>query len=635
MPVPPLAALLLLGATPAMASDPFVEALVLDFEQDGVLSDPVRRAGLYAQACAEGVGLACQPGAWHDELGRIDRAATLAVFGPLCDPAGPADPRACLPAAWVQSQDAFGKGFQGGDDPSTARARLTAACESGLARACHEAAIADNKEQAPPALREAAQATFRRLCEDGLANACLMVQSNGSDEEYRRWRGRGCDLGDAVCCKDLAGRLEEGDPGRSALWTRACELGSVEACAEVALVQQRGGGPLWEALAQRLDAGCQDGRADACALLAASYTFSFAGQYDPPRAQAALDRLCLLSDQVTCRDVAEFTSQEESAEENRARQDDLCSSGNQRACLRAGIHRIRGTGGPVDLAGGIQRIRASCDGGYAPACAELGWLYVTGPGLSWDSRAAMALWERACQAEVGKGCRGMGVANLSDDDAFKRRPEVARDYLERACTSGDLEGCRMVAQLHYRGDLGAVDDAAAIDLLTGTCDKGHAPSCVNLGWLLHLGRGGPAQPERAVELFRAACDDGFVGGCARLAVLTLEGQDVGLEEPPDQVLTQACNRRQAAGCVGLGYVYLYGIGRPAQPGYGAALLAKACLDQSNQSCQFGGCEIEDALACRWRAEALDKGLGVSADPKQARRLYDKACALGDTQSCER
>ena len=47
------------------------------------------------------------------------------------------------------------------------------------------------------------------------------------------------------------------------------------------------------------------------------------------------------------------------------------------------------------------------------------------------------------------------------------------------------------------------------------------------------------------------------------------------------------------------------------------------------------CERKEPLACSNLAVSYEQGRGLGADATRARELHEKACSLGDQQSCAR
>src|SRR4051812_36449761 len=84
-----------------------------------------------------------------------------------------------------------------------------------------------------------------------------------------------------------------------------------------------------------------------------------------------------------------------------------CDGKDARGCDRLG--KLALAAKPVDLAGAAAAYRASCDGGYAPACAALALQVQDGRGVPWEAAKAIELYQRACDGGAGIGCFNLAL----------------------------------------------------------------------------------------------------------------------------------------------------------------------------------------------------------------------------------
>jgi len=180
---------------------------------------------------------------YHGEV--LRRRARAALTG-RCD-AG--DAGACERVALDYENQAAQPARRVGRRLLYARARglWLAHCESSGGAACHDGARLLREGLGGPA--DAARATqlSRRACATGVGAACaaearallLAAQTVADPDADARANDafqRGCDLGDAEACRELGWRVLYGlgtaasPPGAEKLLTRACELGSDDAC---------------------------------------------------------------------------------------------------------------------------------------------------------------------------------------------------------------------------------------------------------------------------------------------------------------------------------------------------------------------------------------------------------------------
>ncbi len=172
--------------------------------------------------------------------------------------------------------------------------------------------------------------------------------------------------------------------------------------------------------------------------------------------------------------------------------------------------------------------------------------------------------------------------------------------------------------------------ADAARLTTG-CDGGNAADCSALGYNYQMGNMGLAKDGlKAVYLYRKACDKGDATGCF----------DLGTEYDPtlpqfgvlakDAVTAtalyrQGCTGGQASSCTNLGTFYdptLDQVAGITKDGATAAAFYKQ------------GCDGDNAIGCRDLGSFYYKGIGVTADAVEARKLFQKACDMKEKGGCD-
>lgn len=149
--------------------------------------------------------------------------------------------------------------------------------------------------------------------------------------------------------------------------------------------------------------------------------------------------------------------------------------------------------------------------------------------------------------------------------------------------------------------------------LATSCDSGDAPSCARLGVLYAKGAGVPVDEDRAEELYRKACDASDLQGCINAA------QRLGLRSSPNH--TRAIDLSRAA-CIDDKPSRCHAI-----EWYGPSAMPPDYA-QLESACEGG-----DATACFGQAAMLDIGHDVEADPSHAVQLYLAACQMGDAHGC--
>ena len=145
-----------------------------------------------------------------------------------------------------------------------------------------------------------------------------------------------------------------------------------------------------------------------------------------------------------------------------------------------------------------------------------------------------------------------------------------------------------------------------------------------LATMLANGWGGPVDDAQAFALFSRACTtDGEVTGCVGLAELRAAGRGTGKDPAAARAAVElACQRDDPRACTHLGVFVLNGVGGPADPARAAALYQR-------------GCDAGLAVACANLGALTTTGREpLPQKPVEGRALLVRACALGDTASCE-
>lgn len=187
------------------------------------------------------------------------------------------------------------------------------------------------------------------------------------------------------------------------------------------------------------------------------------------------------------------------------------------------------------------------------------------------------------------------------------------------------------------------------------CDKGDAASCDRLGSLILAGKKGAPDPSKAQAAFQKSCAAGYPSGCANLGIRLLSGKD---RDPNKAMaaLEKGCLLGSARACEVAGSAALHGTAGSKDAARALKMFVKGCeggsfgactnagflyaggggagvprddakaLDYGRRAC-FGG----NATACGNAGYKIELGQSVSAEPKLALALYDRACRLDPGQ----
>ena len=167
------------------------------------------------------------------------------------------------------------------------------------------------------------------------------------------------------------------------------------------------------------------------------------------------------------------------------------------------------------------------------------------------------------------GCTFQGIMLFEGAEGVEQDKAASEPLLVKGCVV-DARACSFLAKLKFEaGEVGPAS-LAAVD----ACTRGGAPMCVE-----------------HINATTKGCDDENATACYALASLLDLGVDL---KAPKRALVNT--RRNAA---------------------------------LERACSFG-----EAPACADLAEFTEKGFyGIEADPRRARVLYQKGCALEHAPSC--
>jgi uncharacterized protein len=308
-----------------------------------------------------------------------------------------------------------------------------------------------------------------------------------------------------------------------------------------------------------------------------------------------------------------------------------CNGGSAEACAYQGLQLSQNTDTAAES---VPVLEKACELQSGSGCATLGFLYATGKAVARDDKKATALYRKSCELGDAQGCYNLGLMVDSGRGVKEDAARAAADY-EKACSLGSSAGCTNLGFLYERGRGVKEDRARAVALYQQGCD-GSSCSASNLGGCVNVGRAyrdgiGVAKDEaKAADIFRAACERRDTSGdphaatngaraCSLLGGLLIAGDGIpkDLEHGRDFSIL-GCDRGDAFGCFNA--AVCFGSGTDADPVKAASYFDRAC-------------KLGDGESCHELAVAYQKGSGVERNPGMATALEKQACELGFTSSC--
>jgi TPR repeat protein len=316
-----------------------------------------------------------------------------------------------------------------------------------------------------------------------------------------------------------------------------------------------------------------------------------------------------------------------------------CTKGDPRSCYNAAANRLDSKMNPDANKTGRQEavsyLDKSCSLGYAPGCADLGYMTEWGYGTDRSAEKAEQLFTKACSMGDALACTFLGSAYMWGGNGFKKDQAQSRKYYERACSLGGDDSCREASRMYLEGIGGPKDPAVAAKLLQRSCGGGNDENC-RRGLAVANSEGSLAGEGEKVSLKDdkrlASSTDVLPSPCR--STLRVDDKTMTCVKP-EGAASYVCDATNIDEC-------------KAQCDKGNA---RSCwnaaanrLSKSNQNRGSSGreeafpffdksCTAGYAPACTQFADAVFWGYGTASNKDRGKNLYQKACAMGDIPAC--
>lgn len=277
----------------------------------------------------------------------------------------------------------------------------------------------------------------------------------------------------------------------------------------------------------------------------------------------------------------------------------------------------------------------------AEACLAAGRAYETGDGVWLVPAIAFILYNEACEAGLGEGCRAFVDLANSGFGYPEGGMAATEGMIEKACQRGDLVACdRFADELRASG---SAEDAARADaLLDKTCAAGGEEACYSRGRAL-IESGAPGDASRGAAILDAACQRAVAGACSAMA------RQFEAAAAPDEVAANryrhfACYAGSADDCEAMGERAWRGIGQAEDRALSVRYYQEAC-DLREYGCELPGlltalpaaqqaCANGDDRACAGAGLAFAEAGSPERDLAKAAPLLERGCLAGVGKVCE-
>ena len=360
-----------------------------------------------------------------------------------------------------------------------------------------------------------------------------------------------------------------------------------------------------------------------------------------------------------------------------------CNLNEKKACRELGLIYYYADFGDRNLNRAKSYFDKGCSLKDGNSCSYLGRLSFYS-GMSFSTIREQ--FKQGCSYGDGIGCNNL-------ENIFKITGEINKNsYYKRSCKLGNSLGCYNYLELIYRGDILYNKDevSKALNILDKNCKNNDTSSCTKLGTLYTDYRKIISYDDKKAEkYFKKSCYLDDMEGCNNLAYYIYEKRDHDYINSYNN-LYKACIMGFSASCIHIGFYHIDGVsGIEKNSYYGFSFHKKACkLDKKlcfklgsyhyqknknyaeylykdgcrqkdGKSCYFlasfyeehskekeskkyynssikllkESCKKNDLFSCSTLGYAYRYGRGVKKNIKKAKNFYQKACKLGDKNSC--
>ena len=322
----------------------------------------------------------------------------------------------------------------------------------------------------------------------------------------------------------------------------------------------------------------------------------------------------------------------------------------------------------------LQRYEPAAEQGYAPAQAQLGYMYYKGMGVKADLEKARKYLQAAAEQGNTAALTNMGVFYYYGY-GVKQSYEKALEYYQKAADKGSKESQYNIGVIYANGQGVEKNYEKALEYYQKAADQGYAQALNNIGLMYSKGEGVTKSYEKALEYYQAAADKDYGQAWYNIGVLYEDGH--GVEQDFDKAAEhyrKAADLGNSSAKIILDSWKKNGTPTPIpgkeptpspepQPTTDPNADAQSKLDetlkkaeQGNAAAQFDlgymyyngrGVEVDYAKALKYYLMAADqgnasamtnlgvmysKGQGVTQSYEKAIGYYEKAADKGSTQA---
>lgn len=305
--------------------------------------------------------------------------------------------------------------------------------------------------------------------------------------------------------------------------------------------------------------------------------------------------------------------------------DAACRGGDTAQCLHLGEAFRNGEGDlKPDLRVTLGYAKLACAQGNGDGCARAAAIILDGTANFSDPNLALTTARRGCDLKNSTAC-ALVAAALKAGGGTAEEQAQAGQIMQSSCDQGADEGCRLKARALFYDSNDTAARAQAIPLFQKACAAKRAWGCNGLADAYDKGWGVSADRTQAMAYAKTGCTEGqgsLLEVCRQYGTYLTYGSDKAGINKGEQYLNTACMAGDAGACVWLGK-----LGLRDKQGATTTMLEGLFYERR-------GCDLGDPAGCDELALAYSLGNGINPDSAVAIALYDKACRMGLSDSCQ-
>ncbi|WP_168210715.1 tetratricopeptide repeat protein [Persicimonas caeni] len=571
-----------------------------------VESDEKRALGMYRKGCDGGADKACHVlGSRYAKGDGVEKDVTRAV-----DYLEKACTRG-LGDACGELGDFYADGEGADKDEARAEQMFRNGCANGHIRSCTRLAQFYLRANSEESFRQAIQ-LYEFACTNEEPEACDDLGSIHASLDDEESHIEAADYFEKAClmdfgrgCSNFASRyyfgvgVEKDREKAVELYRRSCTQGFETGCYRLASIYEAGEDVDRDAkkALELYEAACKDEHVDSCRSVARMKLNGTQTAYQPEVAKKYLTKACNLGSDAACIDVANLVTR--------------------------GVHVEQ------SLEDAVGFLSTGCEADGATSCSKLADRLRLGMGAPADPKQASTKAKRSldivrnnCEDGVYGHC-DWAAHLIAHGDGDRTDFSAAREYLRKKCDEDIASACIEIGEQKSTGELFPRDRQKGVDKLVALCkDSDLETACYEAAYFMRFGHSDELDLTRSVDLYQSLCDDDNPVACRAVGTAYLHGLGVDRDYTRAvNTLADTCTADESTGCLSyLAALMMRGDSAKAKP-----------LAQRSKS----ACERNNATGCIQQGELLSHGVAVGRDLTKAIEMFERACEMGEFNSCAR